>query len=185
MIRSAAMRLAALAGALALGCSSGACDTGVHAVPLGPLDASPACEAAKTHSDLAYIQTEIFDRSCASSTACHKTSIDDSADLSLADGMSWADLVDKPAKSQIAIDMPLAPGVPWQRVVGGDPSSSYLMVVIDPQSNPVPGGPTDPSGFAGPLDPKVGSMPQNAGELLCPEKIAAIKRWIEAGAPPQ
>jgi hypothetical protein len=170
------MRLGALAVALACG----ACDTGVHAVPLGPLDASPACEEAKSHSDLAYIQTEIFDHSCASSTACHKTAIDDSANLSLADGKSWTDLVNVNAQSKVAV-MP----VQWVRVVPFQPSLSYLMVVIDPMTNPVPNGPSDPNGYVGPLDKGVGSMPQNAGELLCPEKIAAVERWINAGAPAQ
>ena len=79
------MRLAAFV----LACA--ACDTGVHRFELGPLDANPACEEAKNHSDLPWIQTHIFDRSCASSTACHKESDPMSGSLSLADGDSyWA-----------------------------------------------------------------------------------------------
>jgi hypothetical protein len=176
VVRSAAMRLAVLAAALA----GGACNTGVRAVELGPLDASPDCEALRGHSDLATIQTGIFDKNCASSTACHKTSIDDSADLSLADGMSWANLVGVDAKSKIAMSP-----TQWKRVVAGDPANSYLMVLVDPKTDPIPAGPSDPNGYDGPLDPKVGAMPQNYGGLLCPEKIQAIHDWIAAGAPAQ
>jgi hypothetical protein len=170
---------------IALALAAGACDTGVKAIALGPLDANPACEEAKTHSDLAYIQANIFDRSCSSSTACHKVRTSDSANLQLSDGMSYTNLVGVDAQSAYAT--PASKGGmadhQWQRVVPGDPANSYLMVLIDPRTNPVPMGPSDPNGFDGPLNPKVGSMPQNAGELLCPEKIDAIKRWISAGAP--
>jgi hypothetical protein len=170
------MRAAALACTVAVA----ACDTGVTRFELGPLDAQPACEEAKNHSDLPWIQTHIFDRSCASSSACHKDLGGQAANLSLSDGMSYASLVGADAQSDYA-KTPLADHQ-WKRVVAGDPASSYLMVLIDPLTNPVPNGPTDPAGFSGPLNPMVGSMPQNAGELLCKEKRDAIQRWIAQGA---
>lgn len=174
------MRLAMLA----LACCA-ACDTGVTAIALGPLDANPACEEAKTHSDLPWIQSHIFDKACSSSTACHKGAALEAAELSLTDGMSYAALVGVDAKSDYGTTV--AGTRQWKRVVPGDPASSYLMVLIDPHANPVPNGPVDSMGAgygsAADLNPKVGSMPQNAGELLCPERIDAIKRWIENGAP--
>jgi hypothetical protein len=169
---------------LALACCA-ACDTGVTAIALGPLDANPACEEAKTHSDLPWIQANIFDQACSSSTACHKDRALDAAELSLSDGTSYAALVGVDAKSDYGTTV--KGRMQWKRVVAGDPSSSYLMVLIDPHENPVPNGPVDPMGggygSAADLNPKSGSMPQNAGELLCPERIDAIRRWIENGAP--
>jgi len=101
--------------------------------------------------------------------------------LSLEAGMSYEQLV---GVDRLGVDCMSAVAMSptqWKRVVPGDPAHSYLMVVIDPRTNPVPNGPTDPSGFDGPLDPKVGSMPEN-NPLLCAEKRDAIKRWIEQGA---
>jgi hypothetical protein len=180
------MRLAVLAGALA----SASCDTGVHAVALGQLDANPACEAVRGHSDLATIQTDIFDAKCASSTACHQSSIEDSAYLSLAGGDSWAALVNADAKSLYGRPPSVMMGKgtrQWVRVVPGDPANSYLMVMIDPKANPKPGGPFDPNGYgtAADLDPNGGPMPQNQGGLLCKEMIDAVHDWILAGAPMQ
>jgi hypothetical protein len=175
------MRAAVLACALV----AGACDTAVHNIALGPLDAAPACEEAKSHDDLAWIQDKIFTKSCALSSACHKGNAIEAAGLSLEPGKSYDQLVGSDhlgvaAMSDIA-GPPLADHL-WKRVVPGDPVSSYLMVVIDPKVNPSPSGPSDPDGFAGPLDPKIGSMPVN-NPLLCKEKRDAVRRWIEHGAP--
>lgn len=181
VLPSPAMRAVALAGLLL----ATACDTAVHDVTLGPLDAAPACEEAKSHADLDWIQDKIFTKSCALSTACHKGNAFQAAGLSLEAGKSYAQLVGSDhtgveAASDVAIP-PLADHQ-WIRVVPNAPSASYLMVAIDPKTNPSPMGPTDPDGVEGPLDPKVGSMPVN-NPLLCKEKRDAIRRWIEAGAP--
>ena len=175
------MRAAALACLLLAG--SG-CDTSVHNIALGPLDAAPSCEEAKAHSDLEWIQTKIFTKSCALSTACHKGNAIEAAGLSLEAGTSYDQLVGSDhmgvaAMSDVAIP-PMADHT-WKRVVPGNPIASYLMVAIDPKVNPSPSGPSDPDGFDGPLDPKVGSMPVN-NALLCREKRDAIRRWIEQGA---
>ena len=163
-----------------------ACDTGVTAIALGPLDANPNCEEAKTHSELSWIQTHIFDKSCSSSTACHKDAGLQAAELSLSDGMSYGALVGVDAKSDYGTTV--HGRMQWKRVVAGDPANSYLMVLVDPHETPAGTHyPVDPFGAGygtgADLNPKVGPMPQNAGELLCPEKVDAIKRWIESGAP--
>jgi hypothetical protein len=173
------MRVAALAGLLIAG---SACDTSVHSIALGPLDASPACEEAKAHDDLAWIQDKIFTKSCSLSNACHKGSAIEAAGLSLEAGKSYDQLVGSDGKGVAAeSDVAKLASPPWTRVVPSDPAHSYLMVAIDPKHNPSPNGPTDPNGFEGPLDPKVGSMPVN-NALLCTEKRDAIRRWIEQGA---
>ncbi len=174
------MRVAALACVLA----AAACDTAVHHIEIGPLDAAPACESAKDHSDLEWIQANIFDKSCSLSTACHKGTASEAVELSLDDGKSHTQLVGTDGlgadcMSEIAI--PPAADHTWKRVVPGHPETSYLMVLIDPKVNPSNQGPTDPDGLDGPLDPKVGSMPVD-NSLLCKEKRDAILRWIEQGA---
>jgi hypothetical protein len=172
-------RLFAWAVALA---ATSACDTRVHAVDLvdaslGPADATPICAEAESHSDLDWLQAHVFSTSCVFSS-CHKGTAHDAAGLSLEPGKSWAGLVGQDC--QMTIAMP--PPTQWVRVVPGDPANSYLMVLVDPKDNTLPGGDSDPDGYDGPIDPKVGSMPYNS-PLLCKEKIGALRRWIEAGAP--
>jgi hypothetical protein len=161
------------------------CDTGVTAIALGPLDAKPACEEAKTHSDLPWIQTHIFDHACSSSTACHKDRALEAAGLSLSDGMSYSNLVGVDATTDYGTTV--KGRMQWKRVQPGDPASSYLMVMIDPHAVPAGHGyVADPDGggygTADDINPLVGPMPQN-GERLCSEQIDAIARWISNGAP--
>ena len=64
-----------------------------------------------------------------------------------------------------------------RRGSGSSPATrrtSYLMVLVDPKNNTLPGGDSDPDGFDGPIDPNVGGMPYNS-PLLCKEKIGAIQ----------
>ncbi|HEY0251757.1 MAG TPA: hypothetical protein VGC41_09530 [Kofleriaceae bacterium] len=117
---------------------------------------SPSCVDAMTHSDLAWIQTNVFDKSCAVS-GCHDAR-GHSGQLILTDGNSHANLVAKAAVN---------PGTDgWKRVTAGDPSASYLMVALGQEAGPMP---TD------------GFMPLQA-EALCQAKIDAVSRWITAGA---
>jgi hypothetical protein len=54
-------------------------------------------------------------------------------------------------------------------VVPGDPTTSYLEVMLGSQP--------------GTIDPMVGLMPQdNGNQLLCCQKLDAIERWIMDGA---
>jgi ABC-type Fe3+-hydroxamate transport system substrate-binding protein len=119
---------------------------------------SPACQAATSHSDFAWIQTNVFDTSCVLS-GCHMGAAANAGHLNLADGMSYNELVDEPSQVQEG----------WKRVVPGDPSSSYLMVALGHESGPMP-----PDGY----------MPLSS-PALCSEKIDAIERWISAGAQQQ
>jgi hypothetical protein len=137
-----------------------ACDTGVG--DDGPPDASPSCLEAVAHSDLEWLQDEVFSKSCAAFTSCHKGAAASAARLNLEAGNTLANTVNVPAKSEPAAQMG------WQIIVPGDPAASYLMVLIDHESA---GG-----RFAGPL-PEAGPMPFN-NPLVCLEKRQAVERWI-------
>lgn len=139
-----------------------ACDTGVDPQPI--IDASQvdtlsaSCQEATNHSDLDWIQTEIFDKSCSAFNVCHKGAAASAGGLNLEAGNSAERLVGQP--STIFPD--------WDLVVPGAPSESYLMVIL---------GQAD-----GPIDPGVGNMPSNS-LLLCREKREAVERWIESIGP--
>ena len=163
--------------ALALTVSSGACGVDVNTSPQptsdpeadggvggaqsdgGTGDGAPgsltACEEARSHSDLAWIQINIFDVSC--TTMCHGAS-PPAAGMSLLAGQSHANLVDVPS-TQFA---------GWKRVVPGNSGASMLMVQLGGEPGPA-------------LE---GYMPWNQPRL-CTEKIDAIRRWIVAGGLPE
>ena len=133
------------------------CDT---AVQPGDADAavSPSCLAARDHEDLAWIAEEVFAPSCALSSSCH-TGIRPAGSLDLTGAArAHAQLVGVTAVA--ASDR--------VRVVPGDPAASYLLVKLG--VNP------------GPLGPDGSRMPPNSPPL-CAEKLAAVERWIAAGAP--
>ncbi|HET6612354.1 MAG TPA: hypothetical protein VFG83_10205 [Kofleriaceae bacterium] len=113
------------------------------------------CDEAVNHSDLAWIQTNIFTKSCALSASCHTGDATAAGGLSLDEGMAEANLIDQPSD--------LFPD--WKLVVPGDSSMSYITVILTGES-------------AGPIDPDIGTMPYNSGQL-CPEKVDAIARWID------
>src|SRR5262245_12038583 len=117
---------------------------------------SPKCMEAVAHSDLAWIQQNVFSASC-TFMACHKGTATDADGLNLEPGMSRDMLVNQDSVQQ--------PGM--MRVMPGNAAQSYLLVAI---------GQT-----AGTL-PEDGMMPLNSPQL-CHEKRDAIERWIAAGAP--
>jgi hypothetical protein len=119
---------------------------------------SPACAEAVQHSDLAWIQANVFTTGCAGFASCHQGGASAAGGLDLSDGMSQAALVG--VASQTGGGMNL--------VEAGSPSDSYLMVTLGHY------GADDPR-----LDPTVGTMPPNS-ELLCVEKREAVARWIES-----
>lgn len=146
----------AVVGIALIGCICASCGTDVGNDTPDATAISPACMEAENHSDLEFIQTEIFDRSCAFSRSCHMGAAPSALGLNLEDGNSEADLVGVPART------PQAAG--FDLVVAGDPDSSYLMVVL---------------GFVdGPLG-AAGTMPFNS-PLLCDQKLGAIQRWINS-----
>jgi hypothetical protein len=118
---------------------------------------SVTCQEATQHSDLAWIQDNIFSKSCAFS-GCHKGTATGAGSLSLEKGVSLGALVGKPAMTEAG----------WMRVVAGNADTSYLLVAMGMGSGPLPQGGVMPLGQA----------------PLCKEKLDAIARWIEAGAKP-
>lgn len=117
----------------------------------------PSCEEAANHSDLAWIQSNVFDRSC-STPSCHRGVATNAGFLDLGAGHARDQLVGITSTSSTS----------WKRVVPGDVSRSYLLVAIGQIAGPRP------------VD---GIMPLG-GPMLCVEKRDAIQRWIEAGAAP-
>lgn len=133
----------------------------------GMVDAAipPSCQEATMHSDLTWIENNVFKQSCIFS-GCHNGS-GAAGPLDLRAGMSHGTLVDAVS----SLD-------PRHRLVmPGEPSQSYLLMMIkhiapedmDPPTSPPP--------------ESIGYMPQNAGgATMCVQKREAIERWILAGA---
>jgi hypothetical protein len=120
-----------------------------------PLDASPACLEAVNHSDLTWIQANVFTPKCTFS-ACHNGDIRNSRE-DLRDGMTVATTVN--VASHVFPQ--------YMLVVPGDPANSYMMSILR-------GGPMM-------IDPNVGTMPKD-NPALCSQRIDAVERWIMAGA---
>jgi hypothetical protein len=120
-----------------------------------PIDSLPAtvCEEAALHSDLAWIEANVFVPRC---SECHGGASPD-AGLRLEIGHSRNQLVNIPSSTK---------GSPWVRVAPGSVANSYLMVAL----NRTP-GPASSLGFM-----PLGSAP------LCDPILDAIERWIVAGA---
>lgn len=119
---------------------------------------SAACMAATSHSDLTWIQANVFTPQCTFS-GCHNGENTKQGKIDLRDGHSFATLVNGPSA--------LTPGATL--VTPGDPATSYLEVMLGTQPGNVPS--------------TVGLMPQsNGGMLLCCQKLDAIDRWIMDGA---
>lgn len=136
--------------------TAGCGDDAADPVDAGVSDASPSCEEATQHSDLEWIQEEIFDKGCAAFTACHKGRALSAAELNLEAGVARDNMV--------GVESTLFPE--YDLVVPGDPENSYLMIILGHYDGPLGEG---------------GTMPYN-NPLLCVEKREAIDRWIRAGA---
>ncbi len=114
---------------------------------------SPECLEAVNHSDLAWIQENVFTPSCSKFNACHKGAALSAGGLNLEDGNSEANMVNQ--MSNLFPDQTM--------VIPGDPENSYLMIIL--------------GSYPGDIDPDVGTMPFN-NPLLCIQKREAIERWI-------
>lgn len=139
--------------------SLAACSGGAEGPDAMPPDADPTCLEAEAHSDLAWIQDNVFTPSCSRFMACHQGRALQAGELSLEETETHAQLV--------GVASTAFPE--YQRVVPGDPANSYLMIVLGE--------------FEGPLKEDVGTMPYNS-PLLCQEMRDAIERWIADGANP-
>lgn len=140
----------------AIGC--GGSDDGGGGADAGEPDAagpSPSCLEAAQHSDLEWIQEEIFTPSCAAFGVCHMGNANSAGGLNLEEGMAAANMINVPSQLFPEYDL----------VVPGDPDSSYLLIIL--------------GGRPGPLDEDVMTMPYSSPPL-CDEKIEAVARWVES-----
>lgn len=128
---------------------------------------APSCVEAANHSDLAWIEQNIFVPNCnlAGGGACHGGA-SDAGKLDLRVGMSHDHLVG--VSSMIDRTRML--------VVPGDVAASYLMLML----SDVPPAMASPPGSRPPSN--VGFMPMSNGTLCC-QKLDALERWINSGAP--
>ncbi|HSN30985.1 MAG TPA: hypothetical protein VLT45_32085, partial [Kofleriaceae bacterium] len=96
----------------------------------GPDAALSICDQAAQHSDLAWIQTNVFNASCARSN-CHVTG-NEAGGLILEAGMSHDYLVNRPST--------VTQGQGMMRVLPGEPSQSYLLVALGGEPGMPPEG---------------------------------------------
>ncbi len=125
----------------------------IDATPADAMPPSPSCIEAVDHSDLPWIQDNIFTPGCAAFSSCHMGDARQAANLNLEPGMSLA--------AMLNVDSILFSD--WKLVVPGDPANSYLMVILGAE--------------IGPLKDGVGTMPFN-NPKLCQPKLDAVSRWI-------
>jgi hypothetical protein len=111
------------------------------------------CEEATLHSDLAWIEANVFVPRC---SGCHGGASPD-AGLRLGGGQSRDSLVNVVSTTK---------GTPWLRVKPGFAQESYVMVAIGAAPGP---------------QSSLGTMPLNSA-ALCHEIHGAIGRWIDGGA---
>ena len=126
---------------------------------------SQPCLDAVAHSDLAFIEQKIFATNC-NFSGCHDSATD-SGKLDLRAGVSHDHLVG--VSSQIDGTRKL--------VVPNDVAASYLMLMV----RDVPPAKASPPAAPPPGD--IGYMPQDSGATLCCQKLDALERWINDGAP--
>lgn len=129
---------------------------------------SATCLEAETgqHADLAFIEQSIFAPGCAF-PGCHDGGNSPQGKVDLRPGKSHDHLVD------------FTSGIDPTRklVVPNDVKSSYLMLMLQdfPPDQATPPGVDPPA--------RAGFMPRGSSTTLCCQKLAAIERWINAGAP--
>jgi hypothetical protein len=146
-------------GRLLLTCLLGACGNGgggEDAIDSGPVDASASCIEATGHSDLDWIQENVFSRTCSAFNSCHKGNATSAGDLNLEEGNTFENVVNAPSDVFTGMDI-VEPGVPEE---------SYMLVILGHY------GEDDPR-----IDPEIGTMPFN-NQRICEEKRLAIERWI-------
>ncbi|MBI4510082.1 MAG: hypothetical protein HY698_10645 [Deltaproteobacteria bacterium] len=132
-----------------------ACETGLREASTDASSTTPGCTDAAGRSDFPWIRDEILAKHCAVASACHSGSTP-AEDLDLTPARAYLGLVGVPSVQQPSL----------LRVKPGDPGQSYLIIKLG-------------LGDQGLRQKKI--MPQN-NRPLCPEKLAAVERWISAGA---
>ena len=127
-------------------------------------NSQPCLDAVNAPATLAWVETNIFKASCLFS-GCHDGVSGNESSLDLQPGKSGAHLVN------------VASFIDNTRkfVVPNDIHASWMMVMLRDYA---PGSATPPAAGL----PSAGGMPQSADPLCC-QKLDAIERWINAGAP--
>lgn len=154
--RSVISRFALALSVTAAGCGSS--DDGQPSTPDAGLDAGPTplCLEAEDHSDLEWLQENVFTRSCAAFSSCHQGRALSAGGLNLEAGNVEENVIG--VQSELAQDMLI--------VAPGSPEDSYMMVILGQY------GTDDPR-----IDPEVGTMPED-NPVLCQQKRDAVARWI-------
>lgn len=116
---------------------------------------SPSCMEATAHSDLAWLQDNVFTPSCAAFSSCHMGAASLAEGLNLEAGMTEANLVGVASTQVSSLEL----------VAPGDPDNSYLIIKLG-RGNFPPGAETTTMPLGNPL--------------LCDEKIDAVVRWIDS-----
>ena len=130
------------------------------------MGSSAACMAAGSNESLTWIQANIFDKQCTFS-GCHDGGATKAGAVDLRAGKSYAHLVDYASVLEPTHKL----------VVAGQPAMSYLEVMLG-KITPAMAVPP-----VGTIRADVGLMPMdNAGQLLCCQKLDSIDRWISGGA---
>jgi hypothetical protein len=126
---------------------------------------SSACVEADSmmRDDLAWIEDNVFAPSCIFS-GCHNGDSTPQGKIDLRTGMSCAHLVNYTSAIEPTRKL----------VIPNDVEASYLMLLL----SDVPPEMASPPGRV----PAIGLMPLGAGVLCC-QKLDAVRRWIEKGAP--
>jgi hypothetical protein len=124
----------------------------------------PSCVGAVGQQSLSWIEQNVFQNSC-NSTGCHNGAAGNDSTVDLRPGNSAAHLVNFTSNIEASRKL----------VVPNDVAASYLMLMLGDIK------PADASPPASGL-PAAGRMPQGSPQLCC-QKLDAIERWIEAGAP--
>jgi hypothetical protein len=126
---------------------------------------SQPCLDAAQHQDFAWLQANVLTPSCAAFRQCHNEAMSPASKLYLQTGKAFAALVNASSTVDTARKF----------VVPNDVSASYLMFMLQDL----------PAAMATPpvtSVPKSGYMPQSSPPLCC-QKLDALERWINAGAP--
>jgi hypothetical protein len=139
-----------------------------------------SCLDASQQSSFTYLQSTILQPKCAIAGSCHdggggsgNPKAYPAAYLDLRNlGSAYASLVNKPSQMDPSRMI----------VVPGNSAQSFLSVMmgeIKPEDAdpPLAGIPNGTNGAF------VGTMPQDAASVLCCQKLDAIARWIDSGAP--
>jgi hypothetical protein len=135
-----------------------------------PQPTSATCAAAVGHTDLTYLQANIFQPKCSLSDSCHTNR----------NPQDMLDLSTKDKTYMLLVNQASVLDTSRQLVVPGDVNSSLLAAFIGAikPAEATPALTELPHSKNGAL---IGTMPYDSSTMCC-EKIDAVTAWITAGA---